>query len=299
MNNLINVRIKIYSFPSFLDYLSLKELYIANVTSINEYEYTFECNYMTYLKLRKVYKEIKIISNDRVVNLFLRLFSEKLVIICLIISSIFYIYLSNLVFHIEIIGDSDYLNQFLLNQLEFYNIEENKQLPTIEELKKIEKDILINNTDKFDIINIIKNGNHIFLNYERKKKSLNIEDTKTKIFSSKDAIISKIIIGKGKVLVTENQFVMQGDLLVDDHLNINGQPHFIGTIGLIYGYTYKKVEFKDYQSEIADLLIQGRYLVSKDYIYEEKILEESIIFHDEVNKNLIIHYKCEEILNSY
>ena len=50
---------------------------------------------------------------------------------------------------------------------------------------------------------------------------------------------------------------------------------------------------------IEDSLIEARYLISKDYVLDEKILEEKIIFNDEDNKKMILHYKCEEILNSF
>ena len=50
---------------------------------------------------------------------------------------------------------------------------------------------------------------------------------------------------------------------------------------------------------IEDSLIEARYLISKDYVLDEKILEEKIIFNDEDNKKMVLHYKCEEILNSF
>ena len=78
---------------------------------------------------------------------------------------------------------------------------------------------------------------------------------------------------------------------------INNEAYFIGTKGVIYGYTFNKVEIE--YTNFEEAVIQSRYLVSKDFIFDERIIEEKIIFHDEINKKVIFHYKCEEILNSF
>lgn len=297
MKNLIKIKIKTYSFIEFLDYLKDNKLEIYNYDQIDEYEYTFETTYLTYLKIRKKYKECRVEKSNTIIYLFIKLFREKLVIFCLIISSFLYIYLSKLIFEVKVEGNSNYLSSFLINELRDYNIDKFEISPNIDNLKIIEKEIYNSNLDKFELFSITKKGSYIIVKYEIKKKNLVLDQVKTKIYSSKDAIISKILISTGKVLVKENNYVRKGDLIVDDHLVLNDEEYFIGTKGLIYGYTFNKVEL--YYHNIEDAFNEARFLISSKYVLDEKILEEQILIHDENSKFIIFHYKCEEILNSY
>lgn len=297
--NKFKCKIRLYSLLPFFEFIKKRNLNISNIIMKDDYTYIFYCSYFTYKKIKKEYKNVQLLSNNSIGNVFLKIFSEKLVIICLIISSIFYIYLSNKIFDIEINGTSEQLNYYLEKQLETYNIKKSYSLPTIKELKKIEKDMYIQNNDKLDLLSIIKKGSYIIVNYELKKENLVLDNNKGKIYSKKDAIISKILIGSGNVLVKENQFIKKGNLLVDDSIIVDEKIHYVGTKGIIYGYVYNKIEISYQNYEIDKILLDARYLVSKNYILEEKILEENILHHDLERKILIIHYKCEEILNSY
>ena len=297
MKNLLKINLNTYSYLSFLKFVEVNNLKIFNINQINEYKYEFECSYLSYLKIKKNNKNCKIIKSNSQKILLLKFFSEKLVVICVIISSLFYIFLSKLIIEVKIEGTSAYLNNYIKQELKSINIEKYEFSPSISQLKEIEKNIYLQNIDKFDIFNITKKGSYIFVNYQVKKKNIILDEVKGKIYSKKDAIISKILISTGNVLIKENDFVNKGQLLVDDQILINSEPYFVGTKGLIYGYTYNKVEIN--YVNIEDSLIEARYLISKDYVLDEKILEEKIIFNDEDNKKMVLHYKCEEILNSF
>lgn len=296
MKNLIKIKIKTYSYLNFLTFIEHKNISIFNIDKINDFEYECETTYMSFLKIKKKYRDSKIIRSNSLIILFLKVFSEKIVIFCLIVSSLFYILLSKITVEVKIEGTSDFLNNYIMRELKEKNIGKYKFSPSINELKIIEKDIYLSNLDKFDIFNIIKKGNYIIVNYQIKKKNLVLEELKGKLYSKKDAIISKILISTGNVLVKENDFVLKDQILVDDHILLNNEPYFVGTKGLIYGYTYNKVEIS--YTNFEEAILESRYLVSKDYIYKERILEENILYHDETNKKIVFHYKCEEILNN-
>lgn len=297
MNNLIKVKLKTYSKLAFLDVLVQHNLKVYSFIELGNYEYQFECDYYIYKKLKKMYKEIELVEKRSIKMFFLSVLSDKLVLFCLIISIFFFIFISNRIMCIEINGVSSEFNQVICNELIEHNISKYKFLPSSNELKVIEKNILNKYYDQLDIFSLIRKGNYIIINYEKKKEQIIIDDNKSSIYSKKDAVISKILIGSGEVLVKENQYVKQGELLVRDTLFNNDKEIYVGTRGLIYGYTFCKVEIN--YSSYDDALIEARYLISKDFNYGERIISETIIFDNEEEKLLIIHYKCEEILNSY
>ena len=293
----ITVEIYTYSYLDLMEYIKNNDINIYNFKKKDEFKFQFETSFLSYCKLKKNYKYIKIRKSNSIITFFIKVFSEKLVIFSLIISSLLYIFLSNLIFGIKVEGTSEFLNKYIINELKINNIEEFNSIPNLDELKNIERNIYINNIDKFDLFSITRKGNFIYVNYQIKKKNLLLDEIKTKIYSKKDAVISKILVSNGIVLVKENEFVKENQLLVDDHILINNEACLIGTKGIIYGYTFNKVEIE--YTNFEEAVLQSRYLVSKDFIFDERIIEEKIIFHDEINKKVIFHYKCEEILNSF
>lgn len=299
MNNLIQIQIDTYSYYALFEYVEKNNLKIFDLLQVDEYTYSFYCDYKTYLLIKKEYKSCKIINKNSVRIFFLKLISNKLVIICLIISSIFYFYLSKLIMHIEVSGTSYEINEILKLELKEYNIKKYAIIPETSRLKEIEKEIYYKYSDSLDLFNIVKNGNYIQIKYEKKKNRLTLENKKDKIFAKKDAIISKILISSGLVIVKENQFVKQGDLLVDDSISQGESTLYLGTKGYIYGYTYNKIEINYLNLDYDEIFVYARYEISKNFILEENIIEETIIYDNENEKKMIIHYKCEEILNSY
>ena len=258
MNNLIQIQIDTYSYYALFEYVEKNNLKIFDLLQVDEYTYSFYCDYKTYLLIKKEYKSCKIINKNSVRIFFLKLISNKLVIICLIISSIFYFYLSKLIMHIEVSGTSYEINEILKLELKEYNIKKYAIIPETSRLKEIEKEIYYKYSDSLDLFNIVKNGNYIQIKYEKKKNRLTLENKKDKIFAKKDAIISKILISSGLVIVKENQFVKQGDLLVDDSIAQGESTLYIGTKGYIYGYTYNKIEINYLNLDYDEIFVYAR-----------------------------------------
>ena len=79
---------------------------------------------------------------------------------------------------------------------------------------------------------------------------------------------------------------------------------------LICGYTHEGEAAPDkcpicnapaskFQEQAGEKTWAAEHVVGVAKGVDERIIEEKIIFHDEINKKVIFHYKCEEILNSF
>ena len=65
------------------------------------------------------------------------------------------------------------------------------------------------------------------------------------MYASKDAIIYRIEVDSGNVLVKENQFVKQGTLLVDDKIEISsGGLESVPTKGRVIGITWYVIDIE-------------------------------------------------------
>ena len=226
MNKII-LEVNTYSHISLLDFIKENNLIIYDFLGINEFTYQISCNFKTYRIIKKNYKNIKIVSTNNIKMLLLQLISNKLVVFYVILSILCYFFLSNRIFVININVSTPYLNNLIKDEMEENNLIKYKMLPSTSKLKDIEKNIINRHNDKFQLFSIVKKGNYIIVNYEKRKSRLSIESKKGKIYSKKDAVISKILISSGNVLVKENQYVKENDLLVDDIVinnNASGSP---------------------------------------------------------------------------
>lgn len=299
MKNLINIQVISYSYNAFLDFLKNNNISIYKFKIIDQYTFNLYCSYWAYRKIKKNYKNTIIIGNNSITNLLIRTISNKLVVFSLIISSLFYVFLSNRIMVININGVSNEINSVLEMELDYYNIAKYKTIPSVDRLKIIEKELYDKYQNTFDILSLTKKGNYIIVNYEKKKDKLNLEEKKGKIYSKKDAIISKILISSGNVLVKENQYVQKNQLIVDDELIKESEVIKVGTKGYVYGYTFNKIVIDYSKMNYEDIFIYARYKICENYILDERIVNETIIFDNENDKIMILHYKCEEILNLY
>lgn len=299
MKNLINIQVISYSYNAFLDFLKNNNISIYKFKIIDQYTFNLYCSYWAYRKIKKKYKNTKIIGNNSVTNLLIRTISNKLVVFSLIISSLFYSFLSNRIMVININGVSNEINSVLEMELDYYNIAKYKTIPSVDRLKIIEKELYDKYQNTLDILSLTKKGNYIIVNYEKKKDKLNLEEKKGKIYSKKNAIISKILISSGNVLVKENQYVQKNQLIVDDELIKESEVIKVGTKGYVYGYTFNKIVIDYSKMNYEDIFIYARYKICENYILDERIVNETIIYDNENDKIMILHYKCEEILNLY
>ena len=81
MNNLIQIQIDTYSYYALFEYVEKNNLKIFDLLQVDEYTYSFYCDYKTYLLIKKEYKSCKIINKNSVRIFFLKLISNKVVII--------------------------------------------------------------------------------------------------------------------------------------------------------------------------------------------------------------------------
>ena len=295
-----------YSKEALLNYLKEKAIKVYNFQIVDTYIFRFEIAINEYKYLKNDLKSIKIINEIGVFMFLKKQLFKRVTIFSLIVSCCLFIFFSTLLIKINVNGSSKSINQEIREYLYEQDIKIYRFKPSIEQLNKIKDNYYLTHLDTFETIDFIIKGNALYVSYSLKKSKIEIEEKHGKMYAKKDAIIDKISISCGNVLVKEQQFVKKGELIVDDYLYYKDTPIYVGTRGLIYGYTYETILVSTYYEGNKDdvyiyLLDESRRKVSIDFENEEHIEKEIIndFYEYENNIYLLVSYSLYENIVFY
>ena len=278
--------IKSFHSGNLLAKLKENHIEVISLKKQEEYLYILTIAYKDKKKILLLYPDAKLLKEEGILVSFLHFLKKKTTPICVILSLLFFFYLSTLLMKIEIIGTSKVMNENISTYLTNNNIRIYHQLPNKEDLDSLKNDFFFKNSSSLESLEFVRNGNILKIRYILRKKEVNLEENHGKMFAKKEGIIAKILIDSGFVLVKENQYVNIGTLLVDDHFYHEDQMTYVGTKGKIYAYTFSSVyvkcpSFSDEVTTFSYLLDLARQKVTSsfsegDYIDKEIILNYSL-----------------------
>ena len=304
LSSLSKYEITIFDIKSLLNKLKDSKIKIYHLVRIDTYTYTFYSSIFNKKKLKEQFMQVKFIKN---VGLFSKAFSllkYKTIIVSIIISTLFYINLSNKIWIINIYGDSDVLNEVINQELIDNNIYIGCNKKDVNSLSKIQNKILIENNNIIEYLSISSSGSRLEVSF--RKKRLENEKTKYKksLYAKKDGIIKSFDLLSGEKVVDVNDYVKEGDLLVKDVLTTDfNEQIYIGTYGSVYAYTWYYItlhgNITSYTSDLELLANSLLYVKSNitanfkdnEYIYEENVLQFNI---ENQKMYLKVHFTCVE-----
>ena len=281
----------------------LNDLDIYNI-KIEGYSITFDANTKNKKYILDQFPNAVIIKRKGLVSYIKKIINLSL-ILSLSLSLIFFYYLKSFIFKIELNGDYPSFENELLNTLDSFNLSVNDLFPSTSKITELEDKILEIHYDKIEFIEIRRSGSILKISYLKRRKEIDQPSLKNSLYATKSGIIKQIMVKTGVVEVSINQYVKQGDLLVNDTLvDTSNNSIFIGCEGQIYAYTWYLYEvFYENSNNLSmdeifiDLIDKTRNEVSKnidgkdEYIEKENVLQ----FIQNTSKiTLRVHYTLVE-----
>lgn len=197
-------------------------------------------------------------------------------------------FVNQLTWQIDIEGSRENINYKLEEKLVDYQMNIGSKLKTSDELEEIQKIMMKDFKDDIDWLNVYLDGHRYQITYTPKV----IEEVKqpsfTILVASDDAIVDKIDVSKGNVLVQAKQHVKKGDILVSNEiLATNDETKLIETEGKVYGYIYKTYEASMKASDSAEgFALLHLKLLEKAW---QEIQEDG-----RIDKENVLHYEAKE-----
>lgn len=272
-----------FDIYDFLEYIHLHHITIYRLNK--KQDYTF---YSTY-KYRKTLKEnphIHYKYSTGIIGMFFRFNIEK--IIALFLSCIFLFGLTNTIFDVQIIGESIKHQEMIQKELDGFKI------PFFYNKKGIHKKLTKLN-DHLNWYELIHKGSNIQIHYlPRFKEEISVDHTYD-LIAEKEGVIASFDVSKGNKVVSLNQKVNKGDLLVsqiviDSRMNEKTSD----VIGSVYAYTFHKVDIEienKYPIGLGYYICLLRSRMQFDLDDDEKIVKEiSLHFSEDLDTIRMSNY---------
>ena len=310
MTNKIKLNIKGKNIEKFIKRLKSNNIDLLNI----EYKKYNEINIVIYKKDYEKLLEIKtiyevntkdiygIIKLSQVINIY------KYLIIFVFIGILILVFLSNIIFNIEVVHNDKELRNLIVNELENYDIKKYKFKKSYNEIQSIKDDILNKYQDKIEWLEIEEKGTSYIVRVEPRIIPNNeVSYEKQNVVASKSAIIKKIITKSGEVVKNINSYVNQGDIIISGNIYLNEEiKDTVKADGIVYGevwynvkveypYIYSEIKETNNYQDIYVLKIFDKSFEFTSNKFQDKKIDEKIILQNNILPIYLVKQKQQEL----
>lgn len=200
-------------------------------------------NYKKLLDVKTIY-EIKLIRLKGFAK-FVDIIKRNIVFfVGLVISYIYLLLLSNIIFSVDVIHSKAYIRELLYSELKSHGISKYNIVKSYKTKEKIEKEILSNNKDKLEWIEIERSGvKYIIKVEERIIKNPKEEEAPRDIVAKKDGIIMRLNASHGEIRKKINDYVKKGEVIISGAITKNDEvKNKITADGFVYAEVWYKTD---------------------------------------------------------
>ena len=280
-----------------IEYIKYNEINI--IIYKKDYERLLELKTIYEVNLKDIYGIIKF---REVINIY------KYLIAFIIIGIIMLIFLSNIIFNVEVIHNDKNLRNLIISELESYNIKKFKFKKNYNEIQSIKNDILNKYQDKIEWLEIEEKGTSYIIRVEPRIIPDNeISYEKQNVVASKSAIIKKIITKSGEVIKNINSYVNEGDIIISGNIYLNEEiKDTIKADGIVYGevwynvkveypYVYSEIKEKDNYQDIYVLKLFDKSFEFTFNKFQDKKIDEKIILQNNILPIYLVKQRQQEL----
>lgn len=235
-----------------------------DIISLNYLDYSrveIIIKYSDYLKLkdsRSIYK-LKIKEKYGKLKFREKIRKNYILFLSLIMGILFIVYLSKVIFSIEIIHINSDVVSLVEKELKKYDIVKYKMKKKYEEIEKIEDKILEDNKNKLEWIEIEEVGTKYIVRIEERKIKENNNDSKFQdVVMGKSGILKKIVATSGEKIKEINTFVSKGDIVISGMITKpNGEIIYTSANGSIYATVWYTIDV-EYPYHYKEEILTGK-----------------------------------------
>lgn len=311
--NTIKIHVTGKNIERFIQRLYNEKIELLNIKYINYKEIEIKINKNDLEHINKIKTIYKIEITELLgINKLKYLIKKNIhLIISILISFIIIIFLSNVIFKVEVIHSSKELRELIINELEEKGIKEKSLVKNYNQIQNIKKEILEKYKDKIEWLEIERSGvKYIVRVEERIITEQNSENTPSNIVAKKDAIIKDIDAIKGEVVKNINDYVKKGDTIITGEIklyeelknnvsakgNVYGEVWYQASIEYPMNYYEEKTTGKNKKILSITLLNKKLELFSFHKFETKKIKEQTIYQNKLIPFKIAKEYQEETII---
>ncbi len=199
-----------------------------NRMNINIYEIDYEktkillkITYADYKKIKKYYK-CNIIKHYNIYGYKDKFKRMKIYYLAVIIFITLTFLLSRIILEVKVIHTNPLIRELILRDLKDYDIKKYTIKKDFRSLEKIKNEIVANNKDQIEWLSIENVGMKYIIRVEERIINEKEENNKyCNLVATKDGLVKSFNISRGDALISNNQNVKKGDILVTGAIKFN------------------------------------------------------------------------------
>lgn len=249
-------------------------------------------------KINKLNFDIKIINRFGLIKIKYIIRKYKIQLISFCFGIILLLFLSNIIFKIDIECDNNNLKELIKKELINYDIDIYKFKRNYKTYNNIKNKIQYKYNKNIEWLEI-KNDGVLVKVYviEKKIKNNKISNNKYEIIAKKNGVIKDVIVNKGELVVERENYVKKGDILISGNIYLNDElKDTVSASGKVYASVWYKVRCE------YPLNYQEKKLINKKNIFYIGFDNIKLKINDKLTKlNIGIKsvYKYNYINNKY
>lgn len=280
-----------------IEYIKYNEINI--IIYKKDYEKLLELKTIYDVNMVDIYGIIKV---REVINIY------KYLIIFIVIGIMLLIFLSNVIFNVEVIHNDKDLRNLIINELGNYNIKKYKFKKNYNEIQNIKNDILNKYQDKIEWLEIEEKGTSYIIRVEPRIIPNNeVSYEKQNVVAGKSAVIKKIIAKSGEVVKNLNTYVNKGDIIISGNIYLNEEvKDVVKADGIVYGevwynvkveypYIYSEIKEKNNYQDVYVLKIFDKEFEFTFNKFKDKKIEENIILQNNILPIYLVKQRQQEL----
>ena len=299
----VSLNIKGKNINRFIKKLRVKRIEILSLKYKNPNEadiIIYKKDYETVLKIKSIY-EVTELDVFGLIKIKRNIKLSKHLIIILLITFIFFLIFTHVIFNVDVIHSNKDIRNLLLTELEKEGIKKYSFKKSYNELTKIKEKILNKYPDKIEWLEIEESGTKYTVRVEERTIVQKDNDTTPRnIIAGKDGVLKKVIAEKGDIVKDMNDYVKKGDLIVNGELIFNekvtGKVRAEGKAYAEIWYvtkteyhfaTYTETETGKEKEVYAIKFLNHTFELSLNKFKTKKIEEEEIVKHSIIPIKLV------------
>ena len=264
---------------NYIKRLIKDKINIINLKYLDYNKVEIIIKYEDYLKLkdtRSIYK-LKIIEKYGKLKLIDKLKKYYILLLSLLIGIFIIIFLSNVIFNIDIIHTNKEIIELVEKELKNNGIEKYRLKKSYQELEQIEDEILENNKTKLEWLEIeVVGTKYIIRIEERKIKENNTNNKYQNVVMGKSGILKKIIAISGEKVKEINTYVSKDNVVISGIITKpNGEIIYTSASGCVYATVWYTINV-EYPYHYKEEVLTGK---SKE-VYYIKLFNKRISLFD-------------------
>ena len=281
----IRVKITGKNVNNYLKRLIANKIDLIDLKYNSHNEAVVTIKYSDYLKLKTVRSsyDVKVTNTYGKLRIRNKIKRSYILLSSIILGIALIIFLSNIIFSIEVIHTNKSVIELVGNELNKNGLKKYTFKKKYKDIKKIEDKILNDNKDKLEWISIdIIGTKYIVRIEERKIKNENNDNIYQDIVASKSGVIKKIIALSGEKKCEIDNFVSKGDTIIKGSITKpNNEIILTHASGLVYAEVWYQISV-EYPYQYKEEILTG----NKKNIYYLKFINKRLeLFNFKKYKN--------------